>query len=86
MFLDTLTESGLLGLVLLVILVVWLVLHSLNFLEHKKIHVIGLVGIASLVALMFREHSVSYLYVTSLGGVCFTTIFYLLASSRKTSP
>jgi len=86
MFLDTLAECGVVGFAVLVLLILWLFLNSLDFFRGKNPHAIAFVGTACLVGLMFREHSVSYLYVTSLGGLCFTTLFYSLALSRKNSP
>jgi hypothetical protein len=79
MFLDTLLESGIAGFVALAFLVAWLLLHSMNYFRDRQVNAVALIGTLCLVALMLREHSVSYLYVTSLGGLCFATLFYLLA-------
>src|SRR5262249_32212173 len=75
MFLDTLVESGIVGFLALALLTVWLLLHSLNYCRGGRVDRVTLIGIVCLIALMFREHSVSYLYVTSLGGLCFATLF-----------
>jgi len=79
MFLDSLAECGILGFAFLVVLVLWLLLDSLDFFLSRRVHAVAFIGIVALIALMFREHSVSYLYVTSLGGLCFVALFYLLA-------
>jgi O-antigen ligase len=84
MFLDTLLESGLLGLVGLVVLIVFLFLHCFGFAKMKLEHRLTLAGLTVLLMLMFREHSLSYLYVTSMGGLCFTVMFYELC--RKGTP
>jgi O-antigen ligase len=90
MFLDTLIESGFLGLACLVLLMSWMVLQSLGYFGIAKARPLELVAAICLVCLMFREHSVSYMYVTSLGGFCIVVLFYLLSepweSGSKTQP
>lgn len=78
-FVDTLLESGMSGLLTLVILVLLMFfVAALKWTRERT--AIPLVCTLVLVMLMMREHSFSYLYVTSLGGFCFATLFYLLAS------
>jgi O-antigen ligase len=79
MFLDTLIESGFVGLVCLVFLMCWMVLQSLGYFGIAKARPLELTAAICLVCLMFREHSVSYMYVTSLGGFCIVVLFYLLS-------
>jgi len=85
MFLDTLVESGIVGLACLVLLISWMVLQSLGYFEFAKARPLELTAAVCLVALMFREHSVSYMYVTSLGGFCIVVIFYLLSEPWKSA-
>ena len=83
MFLDTLIESGIVGLACLVFLISWMVLQSLGYFGNAKTRPLELTAALCLVALMFREHSISYMYVTSLGGFCIVVIFYLLSEPWK---
>jgi O-antigen ligase len=83
MFLDTLIESGIMGLACLVLLISWMVLQSLGYFEFAKARPLELTAALCLVGLMFREHSISYMYVTSLGGFCIVVIFYLLSIPWK---
>lgn len=81
MFLDVLTESGIFGLGLLLgTLLLALIIAFLRSRKGKD-H-LPLVGLLCLTMLMFREHSPAYLYVTSLGGLCFTVLFYLLSCAK----
>jgi O-antigen ligase len=83
MFLDTLLESGLIGFVALMIVMLLAAIHCFDLKRLRIKNTTCLVALIALILLMFREHSASYLYVTSLGGMCFTVIFYLLSDSQK---
>jgi O-antigen ligase len=83
MFLDTLVESGVVGLIFLVLLICWIILQSLGWFGRTTIRSLELSAAFCLICLMFREHSISYLYVTSLGGLCFVVLFYLLSEPWK---
>jgi O-antigen ligase len=78
MFLDNLMESGIFGLLALVLVLLLAFLHCFGFHRFHLRNRTALIALVILVMLMFREHSVAYLYVTSLGGLCFTVIFYWL--------
>lgn len=77
-FFDVLLESGLTGLFVLILLVILMAFVGAvsPAREHARV---ALVGLLFLVLFMIREHSFSYLYVTSLGGFCLVTLFYLLS-------
>lgn len=77
MFLDVLTESGILGLGLLIGTLLFALILAL-IRSRKERDYLPLIGLSCLILLMFREHSPAYLYVTSLGGLCFTALFYIL--------
>lgn len=79
MFLDTLAESGLVGFACLTFLMIWVASASLGWYGISRIRPLELTATFCLVCLMFREHSVSYLYVTSLGGLCIVVLLYLLS-------
>jgi O-antigen ligase len=83
MFLDILLESGLIGLFALILLMLLAIINcfDLKRLRIRKKACLG--ALTVLILLMFREHSVSYLYVTSLGGMSFTAIFYLLSAQQE---
>lgn len=85
MFLDVLVESGILGLLLLVTLMVLMMLKGVGFPRLKSWDVLCLTTTVVLVLLMMREHSVSYLYATSMGGFCFALIFFLQSEPAKGS-
>jgi O-antigen ligase len=85
MFLDVLIESGVLGLLLLTLAILLMFALSFDFRKGAiRLHS-GLAAFATivLIMLMFREHSPSYLYTTSLGGFCFTVIFYDIAHRKN---
>lgn len=86
MFLDTLMEGGVVNLLLLLVLVFSMLLLSFDASRLKIVDKTTFATIVSLILLMNREHSVSYLYVTSLGGFCFVMLFYLLSNSKGKSP
>lgn len=77
-FLDTLLESGIGGLILLVALMLLMIARTLDPVHLRVKNPLGFWTIISLILLMTREFSFSYLYATSLGGVCMTTIFLIL--------
>jgi hypothetical protein len=77
MLLDVWMESGLIApLVLLVVLAV-LVVQGLDADIAWSNRRVLLIGTFVLLMLMVREHSASYLYVTSLGGFCFAALMYV---------
>lgn len=80
LFLDHLLASGVLG----VLGLVFAIFLSLLF-AFKRGSVDILFCIFSFVLLAFREYSFSYLYVTSMGGVVFALIFYVIARSESIS-
>lgn len=77
-FLDTLVESGVVGLALLIGVMVMMTIRTMDWRRLRLRQPFGLVAIAVLTLLMTREHSFSYLYTTSLGGFCFTALFFVL--------
>ncbi len=80
LFLDHLLASGVLGVLGLVCAIFLSVL-----LAVKRGSGDILFCIFSFVLLAFREYSFSYLYVTSMGGVVFALIFYVIARSESIS-
>jgi hypothetical protein len=77
MFFDVLMEAGLFALIPLVILIVLMIFLTFNknFTMRNRL---AIISTFILVMLMTREHSVAYLYATSLGGFCFSIIFYII--------
>lgn len=75
--LDLWTESGIAGPCMFALFLILLTFQLATFQLSARIRVTVCVALAILLILMTREHSVSYLYVTSLGGLCVTVISYL---------
>lgn len=80
LFLDHLLASGILG----VLSLVCAIFLSVLFAVRRRSEDI-LFCIFSFVLLAFREYSFSYLYVTSMGGLAFVLIFYVIAKSESIS-
>lgn len=85
MFIDILMEGGIVNLLMLILLLLVMLALSINIIDFKVRDTLSIVSIFSLILLMLREHSVSYLYATSLGGFCFTLLFYLICNSAEDS-
>ncbi len=75
--LDLWVESGVVGPLLFGLFVLFLAYQLAAFHMRPRTRVTACVALAMLLLLMTREHSVSYLYVTSLGGLCVTVISYV---------
>lgn len=82
MFLDVLLEAGVAGLLLLVASLLMAAIATFDFRAGRLRDPLSAIALAIMLLLMLREHSPAYLYVTSLGGFCFTMIFYA-ASERS---
>jgi hypothetical protein len=78
-----LIESGMAGFVCLILLVLLIVLQALGWFGRTEVRWLEFSAALCLVCLMFREHSISYMYVTSLGGFCVVVLFYLLSDPWK---
>ncbi len=78
-FLDTLMESGLTGFLPLVVLFLFMAYLTIDFRRVAVRDGVCLATILALLMLMFREHSFSYLHITSLGGVCMAALFFVLS-------
>lgn len=81
MFLDVLMEAGMLSLLPLAFLFMLMLLSTLKGTKAGIRDKLSMLTVFVLVLLMTREHSVAYLYATSLGGFCFAVIFYTLTGS-----
>jgi O-antigen ligase len=84
LFFDILLESGLIGLSAMVLLLVWAT--SLTF-DGRRLHLkdkLSAIALVIMILLMIREHSPAYLFLTSLGGFCFTIIFYAISLRTET--
>jgi O-antigen ligase len=85
MLFDVWMESGLIApLVLLVVLAVFVIQGVDAGIAWSNRRVL-LIGTFVLFMLMIREHSASYLYVTSLGGFCFAALMYVALLGGHTS-
>jgi O-antigen ligase len=75
-FLDLWAEAGILSPLLLCVTIVSVAGQVFVGAKSARRKLVTGAGLVSVVLLMTREHSFSYLYVTSLGGLCFTVLMY----------
>jgi O-antigen ligase len=77
LFLDLWAESGIIAPLLFIACLAVTLLGIVTANRTPRERGLLAAGLVMLVLLMTREHSVSYLYVTSMGGLCFAVILYL---------
>jgi O-antigen ligase len=75
-FLDLWAEAGIFSPLLLCVTVLGIGIQAFAGGKSNRRRIVIVAGIVSMVLLMTREHSFSYLYVTSLGGLCLITLLY----------
>ena len=75
-FLDLWAEAGILSPLVLCVTIVSVAGQVVAGAKSARRRIVTGAGLVSLTLLMTREHSFSYLYVTSLGGLCFTVLMY----------
>jgi len=75
-FLDLWTNGGVLSPILLLCLIGLALLQALGGTKSRTRRIASTAGLLALSLLMMREHSFSYLYVTSLGGLCVAALLY----------
>ena len=85
-FLDLSAEAGIVGPLLLGATLVGIVMQVLVGVKSARRRIVMTAGLGSLLLLMTREHSFSYLYVTSLGGLCLAVLLYAAMAPDPDAP
>jgi len=83
LFLDLWAESGIVAPLLFIACIGLTILLIVTAKKVVSERMVLAAGVVILVLLMTREHSMSYLYVTSLGGLCFMVIPYLAVRQHE---
>ena len=79
-FLDLWAEAGIFSPLFLCLTIAVLGLQVFVGMKTMRQRVVIMAGLFSMVLLMTREHSFSYLFVTSLGGLCLVGLLYCAVS------
>jgi O-antigen ligase len=85
LFLDILLESGLIGLGIFVVLLFWTASLTIKARDLRFRDKLSAIAMVIMLLLMIREHSPAYLFITSLGGLCFTMIFYAVSERLEST-